>query len=333
MSQNYINHVALVLDASGSMNHNATNVVNVADNQIAYLAQRSKELDQETRVTIYTFEGNNVTCLIYDKDVLRLPSIKGLYKIGGMTNLIDATLKSLDDLEKTAQLYGDHAFLAYVLTDGAENMSRHKPADLVRRLKGLPENWTVACFVPNQTGVFEAKGFGFPADNIAVWDTTSAKGVESVGATIRTATDNFMRARATGVRSSRNLFNLTVDKLTSTQVKKLDALTPGQFRMLPVDVDGRIDEFVERKLRRPYKLGEGFYQPTKPVTVQAAKEVAIFDKKAYTVYTGKNARTLLGLPTHDVKVNPTAHPNYTIFIQSTSVNRKLFAGTNLLVVS
>lgn len=46
---NYINHIALVLDASGSMQYLAQDVVKVADNQIAYLAQRSNELDQETR--------------------------------------------------------------------------------------------------------------------------------------------------------------------------------------------------------------------------------------------------------------------------------------------
>jgi hypothetical protein len=41
------------------------------------------------------------------------------------------SLKSLDDLEQTATLYGDHAFLAFVLTDGQENSSRNAPATLV----------------------------------------------------------------------------------------------------------------------------------------------------------------------------------------------------------
>lgn len=334
VAQNYINHIALVLDASGSMQHLASQVVKVADDQINHLASRSKELDQETRVTVYTFEGRNITCLIYDKDVLRLPSIKGLYKIGGDTPLIKATLQALDDLKQTPELYGEHAFLTYVLTDGQENSSGINPNVLAARLASLPDNWTVATFVPNATGVHEAKKFGFLKDNIAVWDTSSTKGVEAVGATIRRTTDQFMQARASGVRGYRNLFTLDTAGLTNRAVQSLDKLGPGQFRMLAVRVDSPISTFVERELRRPYRLGEGYYQLTKPVEVQPQKTVAIFDKRAYAVFTGDNARDLIGLPrTHTVRVNPASTPNYEIFIQSTSTNRKLLAGTNLLLLS
>ncbi|MEU3878202.1 hypothetical protein AB0E87_30690, partial [Streptomyces sp. NPDC029704] len=86
-NQNYINHVALVLDASSSMSHLSQKVVEVADQQIAYLARRSQELDQETRVTVYVF-ADKVECVIYDKDVLRMPSLKQLYRVGGMTALL-----------------------------------------------------------------------------------------------------------------------------------------------------------------------------------------------------------------------------------------------------
>lgn len=79
------------------MSHLTRELVKVADAQIAYLAQRSKELDQETRITVYTF-NNTVQCVVYDKDVLRLPSIAEFYQPRGMTALIDATLKSQDDL-------------------------------------------------------------------------------------------------------------------------------------------------------------------------------------------------------------------------------------------
>lgn len=109
-AQNYINHVALVLDASSSMSHLSRKVVEVADQQIAYLARRSQELDQETRVTVYVF-ADKVECVIYDKDVLRMPSLKQMYRAGGMTALLAATLKSQRELAQTAQLYGDHSFL------------------------------------------------------------------------------------------------------------------------------------------------------------------------------------------------------------------------------
>ena len=130
--QGLINHVALVLDASTSMSHLRNKVVQVADEQIAYLARRSKELDQETRVTVYVF-ADEAECVIYDKDVLRLPSISQYYQPGGMTALLSATLKSQRELAQTAQLYGDHSFLTFVLTDGQENAS-HRCADAPRAI-------------------------------------------------------------------------------------------------------------------------------------------------------------------------------------------------------
>jgi hypothetical protein len=333
-NQNYINHIALVLDASGSMDVHRHEVVKVADQQIAYLAQRSKELDQETRITVYTFDySHNIQCVFYDKDVLRMPSLKGHYVPNGQTALIDATLKSLIDLEKTPELYGEHSFLVYVLTDGAENASKMTSYDLEGRLRKLPDHWTVACFVPNAMGVMEAKKFGFMKDNIAVWDSTSAAGVQEAGETIRRATETFMTGRTSGVRGYKNLFQMQAGNLTPAALKGLGKLGPGQFRILAVKNESPIASFVEVETRRPYRLGEAYYQLTKAEKVQPHKAIALFDRKNFTVFTGKNARTVLGLPDHEVKVDPTNTSGYDIYIQSTSVNRKLVPGTNVLLVS
>lgn len=336
MNQNYINHVVLVLDKSSSMLDHASEVVKVADNQIAYLAKRSKELDQETRVTVYAF-ADKTECLIYDKDVLRMPSLAGLYKAYGNTALIDATMKAFEDLAQTPELYGDHAFLVYVLTDGEENVSRlYEPKQLLAKISSLPDNWTVAAFVPDQSGKFEAKKFGFPADNIAIWDTSSKKGVAEVGETIRNATDNFMKSRAVGVRGTKNLFNMdsAVASLNQqTVTSSLPKLHPGQYRMAKVDQEGPIAPFVENMTKRAYRLGEAFYQLSKPEKIGPAKAVALLDKKSKALYTGPAARQLLNLPDYEVKVAPAHHPDFEIFVQSTSVNRKLVPGTTVLLVS
>lgn len=332
-TENYINHIALVLDASASMTPHMSELIKVADNQIAYLAQRSKELDQETRITVYSFnEPSNINCLIYDKDVLRMPSIASLYKCGGMTALIDASLLALDDLKLTPEKYGEHAFLIYVLTDGEENRSRNSPSTLSTRINKLPDNWTIATFVPNQNGVFEAKKFGFPKENISVWDATSSRGVAEAGEKIRQTTETFMQNRKLGIRGSKNLFTLNTASVQQVvNSPTLNRLHSGQFRMLDVEADGRIDEFIEGKLHRPYSLGEAYYQLMKPETVQVGKKVAIWYNNY--VYTGKEARDLIGLPDYDIKVKPADYPGYEIFIQSTSLNRKLIAGTRVLVLS
>lgn len=333
-SQNYINHIALVLDASSSMDNLKRELVKVADAQIAYLAQRSKELDQETRISVYTF-NSKVECVIYDKDVLRLPSIAEYYKPYGWTALIDATIKSQEDLAQTAQLYGDHAFLTYVLTDGQENRSHNRPNKLATRLANLPENWTVAVLVPDMTGKFEAKKFGFPVDNIAIWDAKTVRGVVEVGETIRQATDNFMVGRASGVRGTRSLFATGgVDSLNKDTVKaaRLRPLARDTYDVLKVDKAYPIREWVEEQGFH-YLVGKAFYQLTKAETVQPQKTVAVRNRKSGRFYSGPEARNLLGLSdTTNDRVKPETNPAYDVFIQSTSVNRKLVPGTKLLLL-
>jgi hypothetical protein len=322
--ENFINHIVLVLDASSSMYQHTRNLVQVADEQVKYLARRSQELDQETRVTIYTF-ANDVRCLIYDKDVLRLPSIASLYRPDGMTALIDATLKSMDDLAETPERYGDHSFLVYVLTDGQENRSRSHPATLSRRLTLLPENWTVAVLVPDQLGKREAQGFGFPRDNIAIWDTTSATGVSEAGETIRRATDTFMENRSRGVRGTRSLFSTGADAVNKQTVAGLIALTPGAFTVDKVPYDRRMDECTKT-------IGRGFYQLIKREEIQPQKLIAIREKATGKVYLDQQARDVLGLPQAHVKVTPDFNPEYDIFVQSTAPNRKVPANTDVLVL-
>lgn len=336
--RNIINHIVLVLDASLSMAHLSSELTKVADNQIKYLAQRSQELDQETRITVYTFNtnargnrSNNIQCLIYDKDVLRVPSIATLYQCAGMTPLVDATLLALDDLALTSQKYGEHSFLVYVLTDGQENASRSNASVLTTKINQLPDNWTLATFVPDQVAVREAKQFGFPKDNIAVWDATSVAGMEDAGRRIRETTERFMQARSTGSRGVRNLFSLEDVTATDLAIADVQALNFGQFRLYDVDHKSRIDEFIEQVTGRAYRRGEGYYQLSKTETIQPQKGVAILNKQG--VFVGRDARQLLGLPDYDVRVGPNHNSDYTIFVQSTSNNRNLMPDTKLLVLS
>lgn len=321
---NIINHVVLVLDASLSMRNHTRALIKVADEQVKTLARRSQELDQETRVSIYTF-NDHVQCLVYDKDVLRLPSIASLYSANGNTALIDATLKAMVDLEQTATLYGDHAFLLFVLTDGEENRSRQSSSVLSQHLQRLPDNWSVGALVPNLMGQHEAKRFGFPASSVAIWDTTSSEGLVEVGRTITRATESFMTDRARGVRGSRSLFSTGVDAVNPQTVAGLTPLTPGSYWLKQADRDYRMDELTSVN-------GRGFYRLQKREDIQGHKRIAIRDKKTGTVYMDANARDVLGLPKMTVKVTPDHNPLYDIFVQSTAPNRKIPRGSEALVL-
>lgn len=334
-AQRLINHVALVLDGSSSMYSHRDKLVKVADDQIRHLAIRSEELKQETRVSVYLF-ADRVQCLIFDMDVMRLPSISDLYKASGMTALIDATIKSQDDLITTSQIYGDHAFLTFVLTDGMENASRTSWTKMGPYIDGTRgENWTTAFLVPDRAGVAYMKRLGAHDGNIAIWDTASATGINDAVSTIRTATDNFMTNRASGVRGSRSVFSTGVDAVNKTTVPStLTPLDKSKYAVYMVGKDGRIDDFANANVPGGYRVGSGYYQLTKTETIQPQKQIVIVDKWSLKAYAGQQARYLVGLPDgKSVRVKPDYNPQYDIYVQSTSLNRKLLKGTYLLVLS
>ncbi|QGV82342.1 vWA domain-containing protein [Streptomyces ficellus] len=342
--QNYINHVALVLDASSSMSHLSRKVVEVADQQIAYLARRSRELDQETRVTVYVF-ADTVECVIYDKDVLRMPSLKQLYRAGGMTALLAAALKSQRELAQTAQLYGDHSFLTFILTDGQENAShrcpdasRRSPRELVAAVAEMidtqKDNWTLAVLVPDQMGKREATQYGFPKENIAIWDATSTQGLEEAGQVIQQATEKFMVGRTQGIRGSRAVFSTGAEAVNKDTVAAagLTPVEPSQYHLIPVTRAAAIREWVTES-GHTYRTGGAFYQLSKLEKIQAQKQIAVLEKATDRVFTGPEARALLGLPDVEVRIKPDHNDDYTIFVQSTSVNRKLVPNTRLLLMN
>lgn len=325
------------------MSHLSRKVVEVADQQIAYLARRSKELDQETRVTVYVF-ADKVECVVYDKDVLRMPSLKQLYRVGGMTALLAATLQSQRELAQTAQLYGDHSFLTFVLTDGQENASHRclnaptkNPRELVQAVAKMIEtqedNWTLAVLVPDQMGKREAMQCGFPKNNVAIWDATSTQGLEEAGQVIQQATEKFMVGRAQGIRGSRAVFSTGAEAVNKDTIKAagLTPVDPSEYQLIPVAREAAIREWV-LECGHTYRTGCAFYQLSKSEKIQAQKQIAVLDKKTDRIYTGPEARALLGLPAMEMRVKPDHNDDFTIFVQSTSVNRKLIPHTRLLLM-
>lgn len=324
--QHYINHISLVVDKSGSMS--GMPVEDVFDRELNYLKQRSIDLNQETRISIYLF-NDKVECLTFDMDVMRFNTLKGHYKSGGNTALIDAVLKSTEDNKKLPELYGDHAFLQYVITDGQENSSKNRKDVLAKTLQDLPDNWSTACLVPNQNGAMNAEKFGFNGGSICIWDTKATGAFEAVGKQFSKTIDSYMTMRSTGTRGTKALFTtMTAENISKKDLTEMDSAC---YDVLPVHKDGPIKEYVEAFTKAPYRLGSTYYQPTKPVIIQDHKNILVQDVKNGRVYEGSNLRQLLGLPAATANVNPSSHKDWRIFVQSTSVNRKLFTGTFILI--
>jgi hypothetical protein len=350
--RNIINHFTILLDASTSMAHHTQDLIKVTDTQIQGLAQSSTFHDQETRVTIYTFsnpsyhEGYTAKCLIYDKDVLRVPSIEGLYKAHGNTALCDALAKVIADLHQIPEQYGDHSHFLTLITDGQENWSSSVN---VKALPGiiqhLPGNWTLAAFVPSPQNSWSLQNLGFPAGNIKIWDAGEDGSVLDVGVAYAAATSSYMKSRAAGSRSVSNLFTMKAPSAADLK-KTLTPVTPGSYffenvtaKDLALIENARIDQFMELKTGRPYAPGRTYYEMSKRERIQDYKQlaIAIWDKSTNTegVYTGSGVRAKLGLPdTGEVRISPGGwnSKGYKVYILSTSFNRKLVPGTRVLVM-
>lgn len=120
-------------------------------------------------------------------------------------------------------------------------------------------------------------------------------------------------------------------KFVDKKDKDLKSVNPARFQIFNVDNDCSIKDFViDNGL--VFKVGRGFYEFTKPVTIQDYKEVVIEDKNNGDMFNGDDARKKLGIPIgKSAKVAPDKFTKeWRGFIQSTSNNRKLLAGTKFM---
>lgn len=319
-----VNNVIFVIDSSSSMNGQARKVDEVVSGLIAPL----QSAGIETRVSLYTF-SNRINRSLYLSDASALRNFR-LYP-SGMTALLDATGTAIED-HQTLRVHAneDHSFLLYVITDGAENSSRRfDKRHIAAMIGGLEENWTVATLVPNQSGVHAAKLCGFPAGNIEVWDVNSETGFEEVGLRLSDTYTQYSSARMSGTVGTRTLF-ADASALTKPVAKQV-LVEDKSAKLIAIQKAGRIDELVEEKTGKPYIPGTVFYELTKSELVQAKKELAVVAKSDGKRYFGPQARQLLGLPNAECRVRPGDHGDWRVFVQSTSLNRKLLGGTSILV--
>lgn len=331
-----INHVVFVLDESGSMNGHREAVVRVFDEQIKTLATRSVELNQETRVSLYIFNGNyGPRCVVYDRDVLRLPSLKGNYSPNGGTPLARATLHALSELAQTPELHADHAFLLYTITDGAETEYTHNEL-LKARIRDLDrkDNWTIAALVPNIHGVRQCENLGFSTGNILVWDVSN---IETVADAVTQSTQSYMTMRAAGKRSTKGLFTAEVKAKRKDVVASLLPVTnPYAVYAHPTTSPRQeIRNFVEAKTGKTYLVGSAYYQLIKPETLQANKRICLRTVPDGRLFSGtlEQVRQVLNLPAGgDIKVAPGEIKDFVVFIESTSTNRHVIPGQEILVM-
>jgi hypothetical protein len=141
-----------------------------------------------------------------------------------------------------------------------------------------------------------------------------------------------VRSQGRMSRGLNRMFSTMLHRPLTTEYAEADlhAVPPGRFQVLEVDKEVPIKQFVEEN-GLGFKKGRGFYEFTKTETVQGYKEVILMDRSTGDFFEGEKAREMLGLPIGETaRVRPASLEKYAVFVQSTSVNRKLMKGTRFL---
>jgi len=328
-----VNHVAFLIDVSGSMARLEEKVVNVCNKNINDLREESLKHGQTTYVSVLIFDTK--TDVVIDrvnvKDIRNI-NYTDVRNRRDLTRLRDGIFATIDFLEKTKlNKNDDNSFLLIGLTDGGENDSRNispiQMRQLVEKCKNKG-NWTLTFNVPKghkQSIV----NLGFYDDNVREWETTE-RGLETMSQVNTKGLTSYFTCRGAGGQSVKNFYQVDLGDLQTKDLKQLKNLQ-NNFKIYDVIKESPIKEFVEEK-GYTYTPGSCFYELTKKETVQANKEILVQEKGKSAIYGGQEARSLIGLPNNtDVKVEPLNLSKYRVFILSTSVNRKLVRGTKLVI--
>lgn len=315
------NHYIFVVDTSSSMALHGTNVKKYLNEMMSNAMTSCHAEKQKCLITV--FEFNNTVKILVDNHLgVTLPVLPNLV-FNNNTALRDAIVTALD-INSTDK---NTAFLLNLITDGEENASRLTQEVLTAQIDKVQKlgNWTL-CATGPASSVTYLNRLGFPTGNLVIWD--GKEDIKNVSAFNKEAMIRYVSHRGTGGQSMSNYY-ADLSAVKGSNLKILDNTT-NDFTMFTVDAEADISSFVQSKVGK-YNLGDAYYELIKTETIQPSKDIAVFDPKNGNIYSGSKARALLNLPNNNCKITPKALGGYSLFIQSTSVNRKLLPGTRILV--
>lgn len=338
----------IVLDCSGSMRSVRAATVNAFNTRIEVLKNLAQQHQQDVYISLLTFGSR-----VYPNQYTNVPlnqivplTVKNYDPDDGSTCLLDGVGYAIEDAKRAIKGPND-AFLIEIITDGGENSSvkysdgrnnftwgrtQYNKISLPALIDECHRTgyYTIVFQVPPGAKNTLHQGFNIPLDNINEWEATQSGTVEATQRTVG-GLANYMSARASGAKSLSTFYQkVDLSQVSARDLQKCTDISH-QFRMLSVDKECAIKEFVESKTGKPFVIGSAYYQLTKEELIQPTKDVAIMEKGKTTVWGGQEARKLLGLvPGANNKVDPFNLSKYVVFVKSTSVNRILVRGSRVL---
>ena len=205
-----VNHIAFVMDHSGSMGDISEQSRTNFNEQLEQIKKDSDE--QSNYVTIIEFD-NRVKEVCRGKDINAIEPLK-TYWLGGMTALYDAIMHTISCIENDMPKEGNHAALVTIITDGYENASVENKQDegrlrIKERIERLQktDNWTFV-FMGAGQDVLETAVEGLGVNRLNTMSfSASNKGVRDSGATYKMSYENYSENRMKGVTNSTSFFN------------------------------------------------------------------------------------------------------------------------------
>lgn len=328
------NYVGFVNDHSGSMSGLAKAAAKDYNDNIAAIKDAATIEMLDTVVSVVGIGVNGLTQGIIRQAVISNPHVLkpvDSWEARGGTPLYDGIGNLIELFESLPDALESHvSFLLMITTDGQEQHSvKYNISSLSRKIKQLQQTgkWTFVFRVPKGC-TNSVANLGVPIGNIQEWDTT-AKGMEESTKATTQAVRSFYASRAAGSTSS-TVFYADATKVDTCNLK--DISSEVSLYVVPqADAGIQIRDFILRH-RMEYLKGAAFYQLTKTeARVSHTKLIVIRDRTNGKMYSGADARKMIGLPDNsNARLHPGDHGNYDIFIQSESVNRKLVGGTGVL---
>lgn len=338
-----VNNVVLCIDLSSSMASHESRLPKLLSSQIEAQDQAFAAEGQSGLYSVVTFsDPENVKVLFSGKDIssVREELKRTRLLTNGWTALRDGlvmAMKTATDIEnKTKNLY-DVANLVNGLTDGEENSSSIQEGPFIELMKAFcAENGTVTLLVPDGTNLEQTSRLtGIPVGNMKCWDTTSEKGLEEASKATADSSKTYAESRTQGKRKVER-FYLDMSKINYKDIQKKLVDVSANMRVCKVKKTGqRIGEFYKEKMHEDFRSGACYYELHREERLNKDKAV-IFQKKGEDeMYRGPAWiwMQLAGIdPAADeFKLDPHNLQDFRIYVQNQNPNRKLTAGTTILI--
>lgn len=331
-----VNHFHILLDDSSSMEPLRNRAVDTLNANINAIRGGSIRSGQPATVSFTTF-GADIRTRYFCEPVENLRKLDSSdYWPHGNTPLLDAVGLQVEKmLARKDSLDENVSFVFIIITDGEENASKEfhptKLNELIARVQRT-DRWSFAWLVPRGASKRLIQSYGIPDGNVREWDQTD-RGMAEASLSVTAGVGAYYDTRSAGGRSIKGFFQTNMNAVSDRAVRAKLTNIINKVKIVDINTSIEIREFVEKVLKLPYSLGHAYYQLMKPEDVQHHKQVMLRSRKDGNIYGGQEARDVLGLPPNlDVKVRPGDHGDWDIFVQSTSVNRKLVPGTRLIYV-